>query len=156
MLVNANPKMDELTKIALIIFGLPFSIQEKFDRYDIEDSGELFEKLNALDRPRSFNKTDNKSFSSKPFIGKDYKNFTPSSSSSGSTLKKGPCTYCEKKGHPGRSHNEEDCITKFYDSKYKNNKNGNVTKKTPSNRENKTLNLAELEEFLGDFETKNE
>lgn len=156
LLVNMNPAIDEFSKLSLIVHGLPFAVQDKLDRNTIQNCSDLFEKLNSLDRSsRPFPKSADGSKS----------NFTTFSKSSfqnqNSNVKKGPCTYCEKKGHPGRSHFEADCITKMYDSKKFSKSGQNNVKpavhnvESNVNTETKTINLAEFDEFLNDLNIKN-
>ncbi len=54
LLVSFNPKMDELTKIALIVIGLPYAVQERIDRSEIESVSKLLSKLNSFERQTRF------------------------------------------------------------------------------------------------------
>ena len=109
--------MDDLTKIALIVLGLPFFVQDKIDPAEISSVSKLMSKLNSFDRPRS---TSDRSKSSSSSVSN-------SSSNAFSSLKdKELCAYCLTKGKSLR-HLESNCRNKLYDTQR--NSQSNVPKK---------------------------
>lgn len=164
LLTSFNPKMDQDTIIALIVVNLPFAIQDKIDRSEIPSVSKLLSKINAFDRvPRgSIPQDDN---SRNQYRTRNY--------SDPQKPVRGPCTYCEKKGHSGRAHFESECKTKLYDinksnsyqqsnvkSQYdgsrstffnQNNVKSQSFSKTP---EKKAMNTAELQDLLSEITTE--
>lgn len=105
-------------------------------------------ELHATDYPPSTTLT--------PKNSSEFRNFksftsTPNVKSESDKLKKGPCTYCEKNGHPGRAHFESECYTKKFDEETRRKRNN-----LKNSVENKFTNLVELGEVMDEFERKNE
>ena len=74
LLVHLNSKMDEETKINLIVVGLPLSVQERLDKTEIDSVGKLLSKINSFERmPYSAPITD---FSPNNKIVQPSRNFT--------------------------------------------------------------------------------
>ena len=146
LLVAFNPKMDELTRIAHIVTGLPFSIQEKLDRSEIETVSKLLSKLNSFERQTRFAPPPKDSFTRS----------TPASSQRAhepaSPRKFTPCAYCVKKGYSGATHIEFECRTKKADKL-------RFTEPPPKPKpEGKLVNLTEVHDRLDVIftESKNE
>lgn len=86
--------MDETTKIALIVAGLPFAVQERLDRGEIDTVSKLLAKINLLNRsPRSF---------------------LPSSLNFRFNKNSFEHNIAKKKGFPGCHHTEAKCKTQIF------------------------------------------
>jgi hypothetical protein len=147
LLINFHSKIDEVMKIALIVLGLPFTIQEKIDPSEISSVSELLRKLNSFERPRSISNSDKLPLLSMP--------------SAFSSLKpRTPCPYCSKKGFQ-RFHSESNCRTKAYDLENKKPSvfsNTSNVRKTPENRTINTVNASEANNLVNEIleQQKNE
>ena len=146
-LVSFNPKMDEFTKIALIVIGLPFAVQEKIDRAEIETVSKLLSKLNSFERqPRFSVDAKDTRFRKKSIPNR-------SSTARVST----PCSYCIGKGFSGRSHEEADCYTKKADKTRSANAlnptYASKSKNSPSNLEGNLVSLAEVKAILTEIDS---
>lgn len=132
-LMNFNPKMDELTKIAHIATGLPQNYQDRIDLNECDTIGKLFAKINTFDKPRAIISSPN-----------------PRSNafSSLQSREKPICGYCKKKGFD-RRHYEKECFTKLIDNQRKNSKSSDFPKAIHN------VNVEELERELNECQ-KNE
>lgn len=144
LLVSYNPKMDEATRIALIVHGLPISVQEKIEPNVIEDTGTLFAKINSLERissrVSSFGASRNK----------------PETGDTTSKFVKKPCPYCEKRGFVGRFHPESECKQKYFDNlKVKNRKSFGSSNPIADVPDRKSINSTESAEILNEINAKN-
>lgn len=149
LLVTFNPKMDELTKIAHIVIGLPYAVQEKIDRSEIESVNKLLSKLNSFERQTRF--------SSSP------RETRPRNANAASRQPfhrvSNPCQYCINKGYAGTSHEEIDCRTKQADkSRQGNHSTYSKAKQTPTKPEGNMVSLADVRNILSEIDSyaKNE
>ncbi len=152
LLVTFNSKMDELTKIAHIVIGLPYAVQEKIDRSEIESVSKLLSKLNSFERQIRF--------SSSPREPRP-RNVNAASRQPAHRVSN-PCQYCINKGFAGTSHEEIDCRTKKAD-KFRQGNEGHhssypKTKPTPTKPEGNLVSLADVRNILSEIESysKNE
>jgi hypothetical protein len=150
LLVSLNKKIDEFTKIRLIVTGLPISVQERIDIAETTTVSKLLLKLNFLERSSrsssmfsSFNSAFSKNVTRNPL----------------ESIRPRFCSYCQKKGFPGRNHTEADCRTKQNDLERLKNGQANVNKQYnfKTNAEKRTMNSTEMNESLKEieFEQKN-
>jgi hypothetical protein len=128
LLISFNPKMDEETRIALIVTGLPQSVQQRIDPSEISSVSKLLSKINSLERPLSRNLNLRS-------IGHSGLSFSPKQSSSQtsispnpfSSLRRTPCPYCTKKGFPDLFHLEANCRRKYFDNQRSNSNTANAS-----------------------------
>lgn len=106
LLLEAESTMSELSRVGLIVLGLPIHVQEKLDRERILGTDDLLNKLGQYDfgtRPRKpSNEGDARNTEKKPPGRKSYSDVERSS-------EKKPCPICESINYPGRFHAPEKC-----------------------------------------------
>lgn len=142
LLIAFNPKMDELTRIAHIVIGLPYSVQERLDRSEIETTSKLFSKLNSYEHQTRF-AHNTKDSPSRFSITSPRK-----SADSAASRNFAPCAYCVSKGYSGASHSESECRTKKAD-KFRPHEPPPKPKS-----EGKLINLTEVHDRLDEIFTK--
>jgi hypothetical protein len=168
LLVDMDPKISENLKVCTIVAGLPVSVRERLDRDEIDSVNKLFSKLNLLDRPPRINGPNNFTSNNNNNNNNNFRykgssiRFNNNSFNRGGQQHRTPCTYCEKKGFPGRFHTESECRTKAYDNIKNgvppNNNNNNNNSITYANamkvgtafntKPVKLVNTTELEELI--------
>lgn len=119
LLASYNPKMDESTRIALIVHGLPLSVQEKIEPNEVDSTGMLFTKINALERsPRTFpSRNSSASETSNALPSNNIPSVIRSPAfNSYNSRKKEACPYCNKRGFPNCFHPENECRRKLFDN----------------------------------------
>jgi len=138
LLTAYNPKMDEYTKISLIVIGLPYSVQEKIDP---ESVTKLLSKINSFERQPRFTTGPKESRTRNPIV----------SSQQTSSRMSNPCSYCISKGFTGASHEEAECRTKKADRFRTNNDRTQTTvtkPNPPSKPEGKYVNVTEFKKWV--------
>lgn len=143
LLVDWDPKLSQNAKIGITVAGLPPFIREKLDRGEIDTIDKLFAKINLLDKPTKASPS-NINYPNKP--QSSFRRFNPSKRSYF------PCSYCEKRGFPGRMHFETDCRFKIADVEKKRNETkplGNDNNNKSSNKNHgRLVNVTQLEQLI--------
>jgi hypothetical protein len=162
LLVDMDPKISENLKVCMIVSGLPAAVRERLDRDEIDSVNKLFCKLNLLDRAQrqygpNNNNNNNNGNSNNSYKGMSNR-YNNNNFNRGGQQKRTTCTYCEKKGFPGRLHPEVECRIKVYDNLKNgtlpnNNQNSSYayaakTSTTSNFKPTKLVNTTELEELI--------
>jgi hypothetical protein len=145
LLVNFNPKMDDATKIALIVAGLPLSVQERLERSEIDSVSKLLSKINSLERPVR------PQFSSSSFPRTHNSNRTVYSTKNLSRSNV-PCPYCEKKGFPNLLHPETECRRKYFNNLRSSGQANSYTPQQSKSNDKRSLNVTEINDTLTEIQ----
>ena len=114
LLVNIRDNFPIDILIDLIVTDLPIMIQNRIERTKVTSMEDLLTELRKLEslvqRRRTFSNTNTFKNTDQPISNSNQKNQTQSSTSINAERK--PCSYCDKKGFPGRFHPEALCRLK--------------------------------------------
>ncbi len=139
LIVALNLKMDEDTRISLIVVGLHYSVQDRIDHAEITSVSKLLSKINSLERA---NRT--------PYNFSSNRIRNPFESSKS----RPQCPYCERKGFPGQFHAESECRTKQTDNVRLNSSQANVKNQTQTKPFLKSINSVELKNIINEIESE--
>lgn len=108
LLLQTEPTMSDRSRINHIVVGLPFYIQDRLDKEEIQTTEQLMNQLRRYTQAYPKKKGDEIKSSS------DRTKRDTSSSERKGFMEKRPCTICQSKGYPGRYHPLDLCRNKGY------------------------------------------
>lgn len=125
LLLEADGKLPEMTRIYLIVYGLPIPLQEKLDREKILNMKDLIDELKKYDDTYKIKEETRK------------KQIDKITNNKSEEKEKKPCDICEKLGFKNRYHPTKKC----WNNKSKNVKEVNMNRdSTEEEPENEDLN----------------